>query len=232
MHRDLRLFEIRKVFFPRRNGTLPEEQKRVTAVMTGRRYPDQWNLPKDPVDFFDIKGVAENLLRECGVTSYFLVPTEENFYLHPACSGDILIDTKIGCVGKMHPDVVEAFDIDQDVYLLELDFLSLLKHGDMRKEYKAFSRYPAVQRDIALILEESVSFSQVWETVKNFADTKVTQIHLFDVYRGQPIPEGKKSMAFRITYHHHSGTLTDEEVNHIHEEYIKKLLPRLHAQLR
>ena len=233
MNRDLRLFEIRTVFLSRTGTRLPEERKVVASLLTGRRYPDQWNLPKDPVDFFDMRGVLEVLLQEFGYDTWTLVPSQEEFCLHPSCCGDILIGTtRIGRTGKVHPDVLESFGIDQDVYLFELDFLPLVSQGEQRKRYEPYSKYPAIQRDVALVMDELVPFSRVVEKMKELADPQVTQIHLFDVYRGSPIPDGKMSMAFHITYQNQSRTLTDEEVNRIQADYAKALVHGLNAQLR
>lgn len=233
MNTDLRLFEIGKVFHASPGERLPEVKRKVAAVMTGRRYPDHWSLPRDHVDFFDIKGAVETLLSALGYDMNCTVPREGVSFLDPGCSAEIGVHgTPLGVVGKVHPDVLRAFEIDRDVYAFEIDVATLEACRHRERRYRPFSRYPPIQRDLALIVDGSAPFSQIFEKMRALADSRVTSIHLFDVYRGKPVPEGKMSMAFRITYQDHSRTLTDEEVNRLQENYIQSLLPALGAQLR
>jgi phenylalanyl-tRNA synthetase beta chain len=233
MNTDLRLFEIGKVFHPRPGERLPEVRRKVAAVMTGRRYPEHWSLPRDHVDFFDIKGVVETLLSALGYDMNCTVPHEGVSFLYPGCLAEIAVhETPLGVLGKVHPGVLGAFEIDRDVYAFEIDIATLESCLPRERRYRPFSRYPPIQRDLSLIVDGSVPFSRIFEKMRALADSRVTSIHLFDVYRGKPVPEGKMSMAFRITYQDHSRTLTDEEVNRLQENYIQSLLPALGAQLR
>jgi phenylalanyl-tRNA synthetase beta chain len=221
------------VFLPSPENALPEEKKMLAGVMAGRRYPERWNQPEPGVDVFDLKGVLEVLLESFGIGGFEWDSNEEISYLHPGCSGDILdYTTKIGHAGNLHPSVQEAFEIDRNVYLFEIDVASLSSRVDLPREYKPYSRRPPVERDLALVLNETMPYSRVIEKMRDYADPRVTHIELFDVYQGPPVPEGKKSMAFRITYRDPSKNLTDEEINRIQEAFLGRLLPALEAHLR
>jgi len=232
-NRDLKLFELRKVFVATTDSSLPKEKKMLTAVMTGQRYPSLWNQPEDPSDIFDLKGALEVLFGAFGMDQFQWNPSEKNSSLHPGCSGDILNNTtKIGHAGKLHPSLQDAFDLEQEVYLFEVEFDPFVSALDTSMAYEPFPRNPSVQRDIALVLDEALSCGQVLAKMRELADPRVTRMELFDLYRGPPIPEGKKSMAFRITYQDRERTLTDEEVNKLQETFLSELLPGVEAALR
>ena len=152
---DLKLFELRKAFLPSPESVLPEEKKMLAGVIVGGRHPSRWNQPADGVDFFDLKGTLEVLTEAFGLNGFDLSPSSKISYLHPGCSGDILNNTtKIGYMGKLHPSVQEAFDIEEEnVFLFELEFSWLVSEMDKEKNYKPFYRNPSVQRDIALVLD-------------------------------------------------------------------------------
>jgi phenylalanyl-tRNA synthetase beta chain len=232
-NRDLRFFELGRVFLPLPGQVLPEERRMLAGVMAGRRYAGRWNQPVEKVDVFDLKGALEALLEAFGVRGFDWNPSEQISCLHPGCSGDILVSTtKIGHAGKLHPSIQEAFEIEEDVYLFELEFENLVSRVDRRREYRPYARTPPVQRDLALVLDEAMPYSEVVEKMRDLSDPRVTEIALFDLYRGAPVPEGKQSMAFRITYQDPSRNLTDEEINRIQGAFLDQLLPGLEAELR
>jgi len=232
-HRDLRLFELRRVFFPAPEGPLPAERKRLAGALAGGRYPRQWNQPKDSADLFDIKGVLQSLAEAFGVASFSMQPCSEPGCLHPGVSGDVFLDgEKAGSAGRLHPDVREAFDIAGEVYLFELDFAPFVRAFLRETRYRPFARNPSVQRDLALVLDEQVSCAAVMDRMRALVDRRVTDMELFDRYQGPQLPDGKKSMAFRITYQDPERTLTDEEVNELQQKLLGQLLPGLGAQLR
>jgi len=232
-NRDLKLFELRRVFFPSAEGPLPAERKMLAGVLAGNRCPVQWNQPREAVDFFDLKGVLDVLASSFGIPSLRLAPSAELPGLHPGLSGTILIHaTQAGVAGKLHPNVGEAFDIAGDVFVFELDFSPFVAAFLNPKTYRPFLRNPSVQRDIALVMDQDVSCARVLDRLRAFVDRRVTEMELFDLYRGPQLPEGKKSLAFRITYQDPERTLTDEEVNELQDELLRRLLPDLAAQLR
>ena len=232
-NRDLRLFELRRVFLPSEGNLLPEEKKMLAGVIVGRRFPDGWNQAAEDADVFDLKGALEVLFDAFEMEDFKWKPSPKISCLHPGCSGDILNNTtRIGYAGKLHPAVQETLDIEEDVYLFEMEFASFVCSMDRLRSYNPIVRNPSVKRDIALVLDQEFSCGQVMEKMQEFADRRVTKMELFDLYRGPQVPEGKKSMALRVTYQDPSKTLTDEEVNKLQEVFLEELLPSFQARLR
>ena len=139
-------------------------------------------------------------------------------------------DTKIGMVGELHPVVAAAFDIIKTSYVIELDVDALLALAGESYEYRAVSRYPSTIRDLALIVDEQTTYQQIVSIVQSFP--LVTNVVLFDLYRGEQVPSGKKSLAFRITYQSADHTLIDREVNGVQDNILNRLERELKATLR
>jgi len=233
----IRFFEIGKVFLPQHSPViaskakqsqeereLPQEREMLCAVLGGPRAELSWQADKEPLGFFDAKGVAESFLNQLGLRATFDIGDDE--ILFPGRGADIIVeDDKVGIVGDVHPRVAQAFELSDAVCLIEIDLEELLNHITGIKKYQPIPRFPSVTRDIALVVDEQVSYRRAKEIIQSFP--LVTQITLFDLYRGEQIPEGKKSFAIRIIYQSPKHTLTDEEVDQTQE----KMLARLHQEL-
>ncbi len=224
----IRLFEIGKVFLPR-GKDLPKEREMLCAVLSGPRSELSWQADKETLDFFDAKGVVENLLNHFGLKASFDISDDE--ILFPGRGADIIVeDDKIGIMGDVHPRVAQTFELSGTACLIEVDLEKLLTKIIGIKEYQAITRFPSITRDIALVVDEQVSYRTVENIIQSFP--LVTQITLFDLYRGQQIADGKKSFAIRIVYQSPSHTLTDEEVDQTQEEMLARLRRELGATLR
>jgi len=224
----MRLFEIGKVFLPR-GKDLPEEKEMLCAVLSGSMVELSWQADKETLDFFDAKGVVENLLNQLGLKANFDVSDDE--ILFPGRGADIIVeDDEVGIVGDMNPRVAQAFELSDAVCLIEIDLEKLLTKITGIKEYQPIPRFPSVPRDIALVVDEQVSYRTVENIIRGFP--LVTQVTLFDLYRGKQIPEGKKSFAIRIIYQSPRHTLTDEEVDQPQEQMLARLHQELGASLR
>jgi phenylalanyl-tRNA synthetase beta chain len=224
----IRLFEIGKVFLPR-GDELPEEREMFCALLSGSKSSLSWRGEKGELDFFDGKGVAENLLRGLGLTAEFKPGSDQN--LSPAESAEIISDgDRIGVLGVLHPKVTQAFELSGTVCLIEIDIEKLLSKPIGEKEYTPIYRFPAVSRDIALVVDEQTSYQQVESIIRSFP--LVTEVSLFDLYAGEQIPQGKKSFAIRIVYQSPEHTLTDEEVNQVQQKMLDGLNQELGASLR
>jgi phenylalanyl-tRNA synthetase beta chain len=233
----IRLFEIGKVFLPQHHHViaseakqsqegreLPQEKEMFCAVLSGARAELSWQADEDPLDFFDAKGVVESLLSQLGLKASFKSSDDEG--LHPGRSANVVVeDDKLGIVGDVHPKVAQAFELSDVVCLIEIDLEKLLTKTTGTKGYQSIPRFPSVSRDIALVIDEQVTYRRVEEIIQSFP--LVTKITLFDLYRGEQIAEGKKSFAIRIVYQSPSRTLTDEEV----DQTQKQMLARLHQEL-
>jgi len=224
----IRLFEIGKVFLPQ-GKDLPEEKEMLCAVLSGPRAELSWQADREPLDFFDAKGVVENILNQLGLKASFENSDDEG--LLPMRGANIIVgDDRIGVLGELHPKVAQAFELSGATCLIEIDLEKLLTKISGTKEYQPIPRFPSVTRDISLVVDEQVSYRTVENIIRNF--TLVTQITLFDLYRGEQIAEGKKSFAIRIVYQSPSNTLTDEEVDQTQEQMLAKLHQELGATLR
>ncbi len=238
----IRLFEIGKVFLPRHPSViaseakqsqeereLPQEKEMLCAVLSGPRAELSWQAGKEPLDFFDGKGVVENLLNHFGLKASFEFSDDEGLF--PVRGANIIIyDAGVGIVGDLHPRVAQAFELSNAACLIEIDMEKLLTMITGIKEYQSIPRFPSVSRDIALVVDEQLSYRKVEEIIESFPLVK--QITLFDLYRGEQIPQGKKSFAIRIVYQSPAHTLTDEEVDRTQEQMLGRLNQELGANLR
>jgi phenylalanyl-tRNA synthetase beta chain len=230
---DLRLFELRPVFLVDEQNELPVEQMRLTAALCGRRAPDGWAQERSDIDFYDIKGLME------GILGQFLLPnaqwdtTAVEPFLHPGkacairCQGQI-----VGTLGEVHPQTLQAFEIDQPVYLLDLNLAALFALATGHAGFRPLSRYPDIYRDSAFLIDEEIPAAQVFATLAEVKNKNLEDIVLFDVYRGQGVPQGKKSLAIRARYRSLEKTLTDEEIQSVHGKIIRTLQKNLGAEIR
>jgi phenylalanyl-tRNA synthetase beta chain len=246
----MRLFEIGRVFLPQRphvvgsnlpakawqarakqseERELPQENEVLCAVLSGSRAELSWQGDKGLLDFFDAKGVLENILNQLRLKASFDSGHDETLF--PGRGTDVFVeDDKVGTVGDIHPSVVESFELSSAACLIEIDLEKLLPKLTGMQEYQPIPRFPAVTRDIALVVDEQVSYRTVETIVQSFPLVK--QITLFDLYRGEQIPEGKKSFAIRVVYQSPAHTLTDEEVDQTQEQMLARLHQELGAALR
>lgn len=230
---DLALFELRPVFHPLAGEELPRERLRLTALLSGRREPEGWAQQMSECDFFDIKGAVEDLLDSLHIRDARW-PAEhgERFY-HPGKSCAIDAGSgRLGTLGEIHPEVLRRFDISQPVYLLDLDAEALFAAAGKHPGFRPLSRYPDVERDSALLIDEEISAQQVLDALGQVRLKDLESIVLFDVYRGASLPPGKKSLAIRARYRALDRTLTDEIVQGLHGKLIQSLQKSLGAELR
>jgi len=224
----IRLFELGRVYV-RRPNNLPDEPEMLCGLLAGSRFDQSWHGGDEPVDFFDARGVVEGLLGRLGVAADFQPSDDESLDL--AKQAAIVIGgKKVGVVGEVHRKVVDAFELAEKVYLLEINLTGLLPFTLEHKLFQPISRFPAVVRDIALVVDAGVTHRQVTDIITGFP--LVTRVALFDLYTGGKLPAGKKSLAYRITFQSPSKTLTDEAVNQVQQKIIGKLGKELGATLR
>ncbi len=224
----IRLFELGRVYQPRLED-LPSEPEVVCGLLSGPRLEPSWHSGEEAVDFFEAKGVVEGLLSQLGVAASFEPNGDES--LRPSKQAAVVIEGKrLGVVGELHPKVAEAFELAGAVYLFEINLTALLPFTLGHKLFQPIPRFPAIVRDIALVVDVGVTNRQVQDIIKGFP--LVSQVALFDLYTGGQLPPGKKSLAYRITFQSPSQTLTDDEVNKVLEKILGKLAKQLGATLR
>jgi phenylalanyl-tRNA synthetase beta chain len=230
---DLRLFELRPVFQPEAGEELPRETMHLCAAICGRREPLGWGQTADNVDFFDLKGQLESLLDSFRVGPVSWDSSESEAFYHPGKSC-VLRHAKgqLGSLGEIHPQVLEHFEIDQPVYLLDIDVTAFAAAMAAGHDFQAISRFPDVCRDSALLVDEEVSAEQLFAVIDKAKGRFVEDYTLFDIYRGTGIPQGKKSLAIRVRYRSTEKTLTEEEITAGHQRIVKALMKQLNAEIR
>jgi phenylalanyl-tRNA synthetase beta chain len=227
---DVRLFEISKVFAPRGGEDLPHEEHWVTGLMYGAREEAAWNTTRDPVDFFDLKGMVENLLEGLLIPEVTFTPDGLPDYLRYGArvfSGS----RELGVLGQLRPEIGEQLDLEGDIFGFNLNFAALCRCS-IPPRFTPLPRYPAVYRDIALVLPDRIPAARVAEALYQYGRPWLVDARLFDVYAGDPVPAGKRSLAFRLSYRDPERTLTDELVNSHHQALVTALEKELGAELR
>jgi phenylalanyl-tRNA synthetase beta chain len=231
--RMIRFFEISRVFF-NSGQQLPHEVSQMAAIFHKEMTATMWEDRHE--GFYDLKGTVEELLSSLKIKKYsfsqdpsFLEP-----YHHPGKSCSLLINGEIiGCLGMLHPAVLESFDIKDDISVLEIyDITKLLEYEVTKPRYSALPKFPYVERDIAIIVSREITFEQIEEEIANIGSALFESLKLFDVYTGKPIPPDKKSLAFTIRFRASDRTLKDEEVDSLHSLIVERLKNILGAELR
>jgi len=230
---DLQLFELRPVFYPADNPTASRQQLSLVAAISGRFAPISWAQQNRVVDFFDLKGVLEKLLANFHLPELTFVDTEVEPFLHPGKSARLLAGhTLLGSIGELHPLVQQSFELEQPVYLFELNLDALFQQRGQQAPCRTPSRFPAVERDTALLLDAGISAQQVMELARRNLGRLGQDVTLFDLYTGSGIPAGKKSLALRVRYVSLEKTLTEDEVAKAHNKLIKAICYQLQAEIR
>lgn len=216
-----KIYEFANVYIPVDGQKLPDEHKNITLGMYGG------------YDFYDMKGVIEHLFDVLKIRDVEYVAKSDNTTFHPGRCAQIVKDGKvIGIFGEAHPDVCKNFGMDTRVYICEIDFNTLLEFYTDEVKYKPLPKYPAVTRDIAMLIDDSVNVYEIEKIIKKCSGNILEGYNLFDVYKGAQIPEGKKSVAYSVTFRADDRTLTDEEINGVFDKIVKTLEDNLSAQLR
>jgi phenylalanyl-tRNA synthetase beta chain len=228
------IFEIARVYLPQPDQQLPDEPRRLCIAMSGPRHHTHWTgAGAGQLDFYDLKGIVEMLLDRLRITGYRFAPMVHATFQQGRAAKLSIDDTTIGVIGEVDPSVRESFDLPvQRVCLLELDLEALLAEAPSLYYYQPVSRFPAATRDLALIVDEGLPAVQVRDAIVEAGGSLLHSVELFDVYRGEPIPAGKKSLAYTIAFQAMDRTLTDEEVNQLQTKMQKKLQNVFGAQLR
>ncbi|SNR66111.1 phenylalanine--tRNA ligase subunit beta [Desulfurobacterium atlanticum] len=219
--KDIAIFET-AVTFEDTGKDLPEERLHLSILLSGKVSEGMFRERK--VDFYDLKGFVEELVDFLNLTPEF-EREEDKSFLHPGQAAKLIIDGKYaGFLGRLHPDIDEKFEIKQPVYIAEIDLELLLElaKGKVAK-FKKLPKFPPVTRDIAVLVDKDVFAKDVEKIIVKSAGKLLEKIKLFDIYEGENIPEGKKSLAFSLTFRSSEKTLSDEEVSRIIEKVVKNL---------
>ena len=232
-HKNGALFEVGNIFYKDKDKFV--EEKRLSAVMFGLYQEKLWTKDARVYDFFDMSGVVEELLiKDLKCSDYNLIAKENNLFV-PTISAEIVIfGEKIGIIGKLHPKILEIFDINTDVYYLDIDIrktLKLIKERAKKLKLKDIGKYPAVFRDLALVCDNNIEFSKVIKAINKFSDI-IQNVEVVDRYVGEQVEEGKQSIAISITYYDINKTLKEDEINSVESSLLEMLKNKFSINLR
>lgn len=225
-NKNVKVFELAKTYKnvseKIEKGELPEENTVLTIGMYGEKE-----------DFYTLKGVVENVLEVAGVKKYDLFKDEENKLYHPGRCASLKVGNDIfASLGELHPLVAENYNLNDRVLIAEINIDKIVKYARFNKKYVEIPKYPAVERDIAMVVDEAVEVGQIERIITKKAKKMLEEINLFDVYRNEKLGENKKSVAYSLKFRLSDRTLTDEEVNSTMQEIITALEKELNAELR
>ncbi|HSD10485.1 MAG TPA: phenylalanine--tRNA ligase subunit beta [Candidatus Binatia bacterium] len=226
----IRAFEIGNVFW--RDGEF-QEGHAIGGVLAGA-LPQRGLLREDRTEsFYDAKGVVEALLAELHVGGVEWGSRDLPSFLHPRKAALVRVQgAPLGYVGGLHPQIAKVLDLEPAPWTFELDFEKLESYAPRHITFQPLPKYPAVVRDLAIVADEGFESESVLDTIVSCSDLPVESARLFDLYRGKPLPAGKKSLAYSIAYRAPDRTLTDDEVNRLHESLIERVTRELGVELR
>ncbi|MGD9073677.1 MAG: phenylalanine--tRNA ligase subunit beta [Desulfobacteraceae bacterium] len=232
--KDLKLFEWGKVFIQSENAELPLEVPFLSAIMTGLSDQKAWYREERNVDFYDIKGGVEALLTSLGLDGFLFKRDHIPPYYHPEFSSQVhFSDSVLGHVGQILPEVMNTYGLESVIaYLFELDIEILMEQMPDRKAFEPYARFPAVFRDISLIVGRGVASAEVQEIIESEGGELIESVDLYDLYEGGKIDPSEKAIAFRICYRSQKGTLDGKEINRLHETIIEQIRQKTGGRLR
>src|SRR3989338_2125979 len=227
----LQLFELNKVYIMDKATGQPDEMTRLSIGICGEK-PGNWKEKPRDLDFFDLKGVIEMLMDSLGAAGYKIEKTE-----HPSLKENMSMAINVkakscGVFGEVKDDVARKFDIKRKVYAAEISLDELVNCANLRRIFTALPKYPSIKRDIAILLDDAINASSIYDVIKEEAKELVKSVDVFDLYKGRQIQEGKKSLAYTIEYSSDQRTLNDKEVNDLHKKVQDVLMKRLGAAIR
>jgi phenylalanyl-tRNA synthetase beta chain len=225
---NVHLYETGTVFFAAEGRKLPKEHQMLAGVLAGSWTQGSWNAPAAPLDFFDGKGVIENLLRELNVVKLRFKPLEEQAapWLQPGRAAEVFAGSQLlGWLGEVHPRVCAAFEASAPIVAFELASKSLLAAAHQARPYKDVPQFPSVDLDLAVVVGEDVSAERLVQVITSAGGALLDSVRLFDVYRdAAKLGAGKKSLAFALSYRAPDRTLTLDEVGKLHQKVTAKLV--------
>lgn len=226
------LYEQGRVFYG--NGQAqPEEIEHIAGAITGSMQAKSWNEKEKPVTFFDVKGIVEQYLKNvavAGEVSY--VADHDRQGMHPGRTADVLLDGDvIGFIGQIHPTTAEEFKI-KETYVFELNLTKIIHAEKKLQHYDVISKYPAITRDIAILVNKEVSNTEVLNVINETKQKNLIKVELFDVYEGKNLEKGMKSLAYQFTYQDTNDTLQEDAINDEFSKVIKNLEEKLNVTVR
>ena len=214
-NKDLWLFETANVYEPKALPLteVPHERPMACGIMMGKVTEAAWNQAQRDTDFYDVKGVVDGLLSKLGLTQYDIQPSSESYY-HPGVSAHYTVNgVTIANYGELHPQVVKNFDLSGKVYMFEIDLEAVLSITVPPFRYQSFSKFPGTSRDLAIVAPVSVTSGDIVALIKEHGGEYLESVSIFDVYEGEHIEAGYRSLAYNLQFRSMEGTLNDEDID-------------------
>ena len=214
-NKDLWLFETANVYEPKALPLteVPHERPMACGIMMGKVTEAAWNQAQRDTDFYDVKGVVDGLLAKLGLTEFDIQPSTESYY-HPGVSAHYTINgVTIANYGELHPQAVKNFDLPGKVYMFEIDLEAVLSITVSAFRYKSFSKFPGTSRDLAIVAPVSVASGEIIDLIKENGGDYLESVSIFDVYEGEHIEAGYRSLAYNLQFRSMEGTLNDEDID-------------------
>ena len=214
-NKDLWLFETANVYEPKALPLteVPHERPMACGIMMGKITEAAWNQAQRDTDFYDVKGVVDGLLAKLGLTQYDIQPSSESYY-HPGVSAHYTVNgVTIANYGELHPQVVKNFDLSGKVYMFEIDLEAVLSIIVPPFRYQSFSKFPGTSRDLAIVAPVSVTSGDIVALIKEHGGEYLESVSIFDVYEGEHIEAGYRSLAYNLQFRSMEGTLNDEDID-------------------
>ena len=214
-NKDLWLFETANVYEPKSLPLteVPHERPMACGIMMGKVTEAAWNQAQRDTDFYDVKGVVDGLLAKLGLTQYDIQPSSESYY-HPGVSAHYTVNgVTVANYGELHPQVVKNFDLSGKVYMFEIDLEAVLSITVPPFRYQSFSKFPGTSRDLAIVAPVSVTSGEIVALIKEHGGEYLESVSIFDVYEGEHIEAGYRSLAYNLQFRSMEGTLNDEDID-------------------
>lgn len=229
---DLNLFEVGRTYTKKEDSKLANEKVKVAMVIAGKKDKELWNVKPESYDFYDLKSYVEGFLESIGIKKYQIYRTE-NTTFHPGRAVDVKVGRDLlGTFGEIHPDVAENMDIKKfRVNVAEFDAETLEKYSTEKVKYEGIIKYPAVERDLAIVLSKNVLVGDMLSDIKKISNI-IEKVELFDVYEGERVEADKKSVAINILMRSKVGTLNEEDVTKTIEVILQTIKKKYHGEIR
>ncbi|MCV9885163.1 phenylalanine--tRNA ligase subunit beta [Metabacillus halosaccharovorans] len=226
------LYEIGSVFLSQGKDVQPLEKERLSGAVTGLWHSHSWQAEKKPVDFYVAKGILDGLVDLLGLTSQVEYKQAKREGMHPGRTAELYLGEKlVGFVGQVHPTVQKELDLTE-TYVFELSLVDLLTTNVEETRYESIPRYPSITRDIALVVKKDVVAGDIEKVITESGGKMLKEVAVFDLYEGDRLEEGKKSVAFSLRYFDPERTLTDEDVTKTHQKVLDAVEEKIGATLR
>ncbi|PLR72854.1 phenylalanine--tRNA ligase subunit beta [Bacillus sp. UMB0728] len=228
----LAVYETGSVFLSNGSESLPEEREHLAAAVTGLWHSHPWQGEKKPVDFFVLKGIVEGLFARLGLEGKVEYQRASVDGMHPGRTAEIILSgKKIGFIGGVHPTVEKDLDL-KETYVFELSLKDVLEEETAPLQYQAIPRYPSITRDIALVIDSGKEAGELERIIKEAGGSLLKEVAVFDLYEGDRMEAGKKSLAFSLKYFDPEKTLTDEDIAKAHDKVLEAVKEKAGAVLR